>query len=55
MRESSPPHIKVKVAGTGSFWTPMVALGCILAGAERIGTRNAPWIVDEISELFLLN
>ena len=49
MREVTPPHMKVKVAGTGSFWTPMVALGCILAGAERIGTRNAPWIVDELS------
>lgn len=49
MRKVSPPHVKVKVAGTGSFWTPMVALGCILAGAERIGTRSAPWIVDELS------
>jgi len=49
MRKSSPPHVKVKVAGTGNFWTPMVVLGCILAGAERIGTRNAPWIVDELS------
>jgi len=49
MRETVPSHMKVKVAGTGSFWTPLVALGCILAGAERIGTRNAPWIVDELS------
>ena len=49
MREITPSHMKVKVAGTGSFWTPLVALGCILAGAERIGTRNAPWIVDELS------
>ena len=48
MRETAPERIKVKVAGTGSFWTPMVALGCILDGAERIGTRNAPWIVDEL-------
>ncbi len=49
MRETVPSHMKVKVAGTGSFWTPLVALGCILAGAERIGTRNAPWIMDELS------
>ncbi len=49
MRKVTPSHMKVKVAGTGSFWTPMVALGSILAGAERIGTRNAPWIVDELS------
>ena len=50
MRALVPSHIKLKVAGTGSFWTPLVALGCLLAGAERIGTRNAPWIVDELSE-----
>lgn len=42
MRRLAPPHIKLKVAGTGSFWTPWVALGCLLAGADRIGTRNAP-------------
>jgi deoxyribose-phosphate aldolase len=51
MRKYAPAHVKLKVAGTGSFWTPMVALGCILAGATRIGTRSAPWIVDELSAL----
>jgi deoxyribose-phosphate aldolase len=51
MRKSAPSHVKLKVAGTGSFWTPMVALGCMLAGATRIGTRSAPWIVDELSAL----
>lgn len=51
MREVAPENVKVKVAGTGSFWTPLVALGCILDGAERIGTRNAPWIVDELSRM----
>jgi deoxyribose-phosphate aldolase len=51
MRKYSPSHVKVKVAGTGSFWTPMVALGCLLAGAVRIGTRSAPWIVDELSKV----
>ena len=50
MRKYAPPPTKLKVAGTGSFWTPMVALGCLMAGAERIGTRNAPWIVDELSQ-----
>lgn len=49
MREVSPAEVKVKVAGTGSFWTPLVALGCILAGAERLGTRRAPWIIEELS------
>jgi deoxyribose-phosphate aldolase len=51
MRKYAPPHVKLKVAGTGSFWTPMVALGCLLAGTTRIGTRSAPWIVDELSML----
>jgi deoxyribose-phosphate aldolase len=50
MRRFVPSRVKLKVAGTGSFWTPLVALGCLLAGAERIGTRNAPWIVDELSK-----
>jgi deoxyribose-phosphate aldolase len=51
MRKNTPPNMKVKVAGTGSFFTPMVVLGCLFAGAERIGTRNAPMIVDELSEI----
>ncbi|WP_051208575.1 deoxyribose-phosphate aldolase [Propionicicella superfundia] len=49
MCETAPEPVKVKVAGTGSFWTPMVALGCLLLGVARIGTRNAPWICDELS------
>ncbi|MDN5312356.1 MAG: deoxyribose-phosphate aldolase [Thermoanaerobacteraceae bacterium] len=48
MRESVSPNIGVKVAGTGSFWTPQIALGCILAGADLIGTRSGPKIVDEL-------
>ena len=51
MRQTVPAHMQVKVAGTGSFWTPTVVLGCLLAGATRIGTRSAPWIVDELSGL----
>ena len=49
MRANIAPHMQVKVAGTGSFFTPMVALGCLMAGATRIGTRSAPLIVDELS------
>jgi deoxyribose-phosphate aldolase len=49
MCETAPEGVKVKIAGTGSFWTPMVTLGCLLLGVERIGTRNAPWICDELS------
>lgn len=48
MRDSVSPNIGVKVAGTGSFWTPQIALGCILAGADLIGTRSGPKIVDEL-------
>jgi deoxyribose-phosphate aldolase len=49
MCETAPEPVKVKVAGTGSFWTPMVVLGCMLLGVERIGTRNGPQIVEDMS------
>jgi deoxyribose-phosphate aldolase len=49
MCETAPEDVKVKIAGTGSFWTPMVALGCLMLGVHRIGTRSAPWICDELS------
>lgn len=49
MCDTAPEGVKVKIAGTGSFWTPMVSLGCFLLGVDRIGTRNAPWICDELS------
>ncbi|MGB9662299.1 MAG: deoxyribose-phosphate aldolase [Moorellaceae bacterium] len=48
MRQSVSPRVGVKVAGTGSFWTSQIALGCILAGADLIGTRNGPQIVDDL-------
>jgi len=48
MRDSVSPHIGVKVAGTGAFWTPQVALGAILAGADLIGTRAGAKIIDEL-------
>lgn len=51
MKKSITPNMKVKVSGTGSFFTPMVVLGSLINGAERIGSRNAPWIVDELSEI----
>lgn len=51
MKKSVPSHMKVKVAGTGSFFTPMVVLGSLILGADRIGSRNAPKIVDELSEI----
>ncbi len=48
MRDSVPPSVGVKIAGTGNFWTPEIAFGCILAGADLIGTRNGPQIIDEL-------
>lgn len=48
MRDSVSPSIGVKVAGTGSFWTASIALGCLLAGADLIGTRSGPAILDEL-------
>ena len=55
MRDSSPPHIKVKVAGTGSFWTAQIAFGCLVAGADVIGTRAGDKIIEAlplIEEMF---
>ncbi len=49
MCETAPDPVKVKVAGTGSFWTPMVVLGCMLFGVERIGTRNGPDIIEDMA------
>jgi deoxyribose-phosphate aldolase len=54
MRDSVPASIGVKVAGTGSFWTGSVVLGCFLAGADLIGTRNGLAILDELPLLELL-
>ncbi len=48
MRDSTPLSMGVKVAGTGAFWTPQVAFGAILAGADLIGTRAGPAILDEL-------
>ena len=48
MRDSVSSNIGIKVAGTGRFWTPQVAFGAILAGADLIGTRSGPAILDEL-------
>ncbi len=48
MRDSVPSSVGIKVAGTGRFWTPEIALGAILAGADLIGTRSGPQIIDEL-------
>lgn len=51
MCDTAPENVEVKVAGTGSFWTPMVVLGCMMLGVTRIGTRNGPAIVDDMNDL----
>ncbi|MGD8400803.1 MAG: deoxyribose-phosphate aldolase [Bacillota bacterium] len=48
MRDSVPSNIGVKVAGTGKFWTTSIALGCLVAGADLIGTRSGAQIIDEL-------
>jgi len=48
MRDSVSEKVGVKVAGTGRFWTSQIAFGCILAGADLIGTRAGPEIVEDL-------
>ena len=48
MRDSVSEDVGVKVAGTGRFWTSQIAFGCILAGADLIGTRAGPQIVKDL-------
>ena len=48
MRASVSSQMGVKVAGTGKFWTSAIALGSLLAGADLIGTRAGPQIVDDL-------
>ncbi|NLP18808.1 MAG: deoxyribose-phosphate aldolase [Firmicutes bacterium] len=48
MRDSVSEDVGVKVAGTGRFWTSQIAFGCILAGADLIGTRAGPQIVNDL-------
>ncbi|MDR0417693.1 MAG: deoxyribose-phosphate aldolase [Propionibacteriaceae bacterium] len=40
--------VKLKLAGTGRFWTTAVALGCMAAGVEIIGTRAGAQIIREL-------
>lgn len=48
MRDSVSSRVGVKVAGTGKFWTSTIALGCLLAGADLVGTRAGPEIVEDL-------
>lgn len=49
MRDSVSSNIGVKVAGTGGFWTTQIALGCLIAGADLIGTRRGDKIIKELT------
>lgn len=46
MREVLSPAVKVKASGIGSYFPTAIALACLRAGAERIGTRQAVEIVE---------
>jgi deoxyribose-phosphate aldolase len=46
MREVLSPAVKVKASGIGSYFPTAIALACLRAGAERIGTRRAVEIVE---------
>ncbi|MGI6150443.1 MAG: deoxyribose-phosphate aldolase [Christensenellales bacterium] len=39
---------KVKIAGTGAFWTSAIALLCLSRGVDIIGTRAAKKIIDDL-------
>ena len=43
-------EVKLKVAGV-KFLRPQNAYAFLMAGADRIGTRAAPEIVDELDQL----
>ena len=40
--------VRIKLAGTGRFWTTAVALGCVAAGADIVGTRAGDQIIREL-------
>ena len=39
---------KLKIAGTGRFWTTAIALNALAAGFDVVGTRSAKAIIDEL-------
>jgi deoxyribose-phosphate aldolase len=48
MRDSVSEKVKIKIAGTGKFWTTAIALNCLAAGTDIIGTRAGKKIIDEL-------
>jgi deoxyribose-phosphate aldolase len=50
MRESVPANVKVKFAGFGNFNPAQLTIMAIAAGAARLGTRQAPEIIEEIEK-----
>jgi deoxyribose-phosphate aldolase len=51
MRETlKGSHVKLKVAGV-KFPRPQNAFAFILAGADLIGTRSAPEIIDALDQM----
>ncbi len=52
MRETVPLEVGVKFSGYGSYNPAQLTIMAIAAGANRLGTRRGPQIIDEISKYF---
>ncbi len=52
MRQTVPPEIGVKFSGYGSYNPAQLTIMAIAAGANRLGTRRGPQIINEISQYF---
>ncbi|MBM4431673.1 MAG: deoxyribose-phosphate aldolase [Chloroflexi bacterium] len=46
MRDVLSPAVKVKASGIGGYFPTEIALACLRAGAERIGTRRGVEILE---------
>jgi deoxyribose-phosphate aldolase len=52
MRQTVPPKVGVKFSGYGSYNPAQLTIMAIAAGANRLGTRRGPQIIDEIGKYF---
>jgi len=52
MRETVPPEVGVKFSGYGGYNPAQLTIMAIAAGANRLGTRRAPMIIEEIEAYY---
>jgi deoxyribose-phosphate aldolase len=52
MRETVPGNVGVKFSGFGGYNPTQLMIMAIAAGADRLGTRRAISIIDEVEELY---